>query len=236
MAKLLLFDIDGTMLRAYGAGVRSMLRAAEQVIGERCRDAEINFGGAMDPWVFRLLLEHGRYEYSEDTHRTFRSVYGDLLRAELEGPANPCKALPGVHDLLAEVRRHPDLRLGLLTGNYPETGLLKLRAAGIQPDWFEVAVWGDMADSRPGLIPLALARLPEPRVTAHDVVVIGDTLRDIHCAHENGALCLAVATGGNTKEELIAGGADAVVDDLTDPQPLFDLLARERRRPTGNAA
>jgi len=231
MAKLLLFDIDGTLLRAYGAGVRSMLRAAEQVIGERCRDAEINFGGAMDPWVFRLLVDHGRYEYSDDTHRTFRGVYGELLRAELESETNPCKALAGVHDLLTRVRNHPELHLGLLTGNYPETGLLKLRAAGIDPDWFEVAVWGDMASSRPGLIPVALAQLPSPGLTAHDVVVIGDTLRDIQCAHENGALCLAVATGGNTKEELIAGGADAVVDDLTDPRPLFDLLALERRRP-----
>ncbi|HEX2657752.1 MAG TPA: HAD hydrolase-like protein [Polyangia bacterium] len=236
MAKLLLFDIDGTMLRVYGAGVRAMLRAAEQVIGERCRDAEINFGGAMDPWVFRLLVDHGRYEFSEETHRTFRGVYGDLLRAELEGEANPCKALPGVLDLLGRVRQHPDVRLGVLTGNYPETGLLKLRAAGIQPEWFEVAVWGDMADSRPGLIPVALAQLPGSGLTAQDVIVIGDTLRDIHCAHENGALCLAVATGGDTKEDLIAGGADAVVDDLTDPRPLFDLLARERRRPTGHAA
>jgi phosphoglycolate phosphatase len=232
VAKLLLFDIDGTMLRANGAGVRSMLRAAEQVIGERCRDAEINFGGAMDPWVFRRLIDHGGYEHSEETHRTFRALYGELLRAELEAEARPCRALPGVHALLAQVRTLPGVHLGLLTGNYPETGLLKLRAAGIEPDWFEVAAWGDMASLRPGLIPVALSQLPTSVLTAHDVVVIGDTLRDIQCAHENGGLCLAVATGGNTKAELIAGGADAVVDDLTDPQPLFDLLALERQRPS----
>lgn len=232
MARLLLFDIDGTLLRAHGAGVRSMLRAAEQVIGERCRDAEINFGGAMDPWVFRRLVEHGGYQHSDDTHRSFRALYSELLRAELEKPPRPCKALPGVHALLTQVRSRSDLRIGLLTGNYPETGLLKLRAAGIEPDWFEVAVWGDMASSRPGLVPVALAQLPASGLTAHDVVVIGDTLRDIQCAHENGALCLAVATGGNTKAELLAGDADAVVDDLTDAQPLFELLARERRRPT----
>ena len=226
MAKLLLFDIDGTLLRAHGAGVRSMLRAAEQVIGERCRDAEINFGGAMDPWIFRRLVEHGGYEHSEDAHQVFRSVYGDLLRAELESPENPCKALPGVLPLLSQVRNHPDVRMGLLTGNYPETGTLKLRVAGIDPDWFEVAAWGDMATSRPALIPVALSQIPSSGLTARDVVVIGDTLRDIQCAHENGSLCLAVATGGNTRDELIDGGADVVVDDLTDPEPLLRLFAR----------
>jgi len=226
VTKLLLFDIDGTMLRAQGAGVRAMMTAAAQVLGERCRGAEINFGGALDPWIFERLLAHGAYEEAPDLHRTFRAAYAELLRQELEKPDQPCRALPGVIALLTQLRQHPRARLGLLTGNYEETGLLKLRVAGIDPSWFEVAVWGDMAKTRPALVPVALAKLGTSSLGPRDVIVIGDTVRDVHCAHENGARCLAVATGGNTRAELEAAGADLVVDDLCDPAPLLALMAR----------
>jgi len=224
VTKLLLFDIDGTLLRAHGAGVRAMMNAAALVLGERCRGAEINFGGALDPWIFERLLAHGAYDGSPELHRTFRAAYADLLRHELEGPERPCRALPGVLSLLSELRVHPRARLGLLTGNYPETGLLKLRIVGIDPAWFEVAAWGDMAPTRPALVAIALAQLAAPPVPPQDVIVIGDTLRDVHCAHENGARCVAVATGGNTRAELEAAGADLVLDDLSDPAPLLALL------------
>jgi phosphoglycolate phosphatase-like HAD superfamily hydrolase len=69
-----------------------------------------------------------------------------------------------------------------------------------------------------------LAQLAPPEIAPKDVVVIGDTLRDVHCAHENGAHCVAVATGGNTRAELEAAGADLVLDDLSDPAPLLALL------------
>jgi phosphoglycolate phosphatase-like HAD superfamily hydrolase len=128
-----------------------------------------------------------------------------------------------VLSLLPWLRARRDVRLGLLTGNYPETGLLKLRVAGIEPSWFEVAAWGDMAATRPALVPLALAQLPLPAVHARDVIVIGDTPRDVHCAKENGALCVAVATGGNTRAELEDSGADLVLDDLRDGGPILRL-------------
>lgn len=228
MRRLVLFDIDGTLLRAWGAGTRAMLRAGEQVLGARCRTAQIEFGGALDPWIFRRLAEHGDYPISVDGHVLFRRTYGDLLRAELAAAEQPCRALPGVLPLLDQVRALEGVGLGLLSGNYGETGVLKLRAAGIDPAWFEVAAWGDMAETRPALIPVALSQLPAAELTARQVVVVGDTVRDIHCAHENGSLCLAVATGGNTREQLIEAGADLVVDDLTDPAPLLQLLSLAR--------
>lgn len=213
--KVLLFDIDGTLLRAYGAGSEAMRKAAELVLGERCRGARIDLGGALDPWIFERLAEHGGYAVDPDTHARFRPLYAKLLAEQLALPTSRCLAMPGVHALLAHLRAAKTATLGLLTGNYAETGAIKLRKAGIEVEQFEVAAWGDMAKTRPGLIPIALSQLTR-RVAPQDVIVIGDTVRDVHCAHENGAVCVAVTTGGSTRAQLEAAGAEVVLDDLED--------------------
>jgi phosphoglycolate phosphatase-like HAD superfamily hydrolase len=222
-AKLLLWDIDGTMVRGYGAGGRALLRAAEALLGPSVRGAQINFGGALDPWIFRQLVTASGRELDAELHRALRSHYAELLVEELRMAVRPLEALPGVHAALELLRPRRDITLGLLTGNYAETGALKLRAAQIEPQWFPIQAWGDMADSRPGLVPVALAQLTTA-VPAAEVVVIGDTLRDIECAHANGCLCVAVGTGGTTSAELRAAGADVVLEDLRDPAPLLALL------------
>ncbi len=223
MPKLVLFDIDGTLLRGHGAGGRAMRRAAEAVLGERCRGAEIEFGGALDPLILRQLAQHGGYTLDDALHAAFRRTYRELLIHELANAERRIEALPGVHGLLAHLRQTRVATLGLLTGNYADTGALKLRAAGIDPDWFEIAAWGDMAEARPGLVPVALAQLTAALAPEH-VIVVGDTVRDVHCAHENGALCVAVATGGSTRAALEAAGADIVLDDLRDPAPVLRLI------------
>jgi phosphoglycolate phosphatase-like HAD superfamily hydrolase len=223
MRKLALFDIDGTLLRGHGAGGRAMRRAAEAVLGERCRGAELQWGGALDPWILRQLAEHGGYTLDEALLAAFRSRYRELLIEELALAERRCEALPGALDLLALLRARRPATLGLLTGNYADTGAIKLRAAGIDPGWFEIAAWGDMAEERPGLVKVALEQLGAELAPEH-VIVIGDTVRDVHCAHHNGALCIAVATGGSTRAELEAAGADIVLDDLRDPEPLLRLL------------
>jgi phosphoglycolate phosphatase-like HAD superfamily hydrolase len=223
MPKLALFDIDGTLLRGHGAGGRAMRRAAEAVLGERCRGAEVQFGGALDPWILRQLAAHGGYTLDDALHAAFRTRYREVLLDELASAERRCEALPGVLDLLALLRARRLATLGLLTGNYADTGAIKLRAAGIDPGWFAIAAWGDMAQERPGLVKVALAQLGA-ELAARDVIVIGDTVRDVHCAHETGAVCVAVATGGSTRAELEAAGADVVLDDLRDPGPLLRLL------------
>jgi phosphoglycolate phosphatase-like HAD superfamily hydrolase len=221
--KLVLFDIDGTLLRAYGAGGRAMRRAAERVLGERCRGAEINFGGALDPWIFGQLALHGGYEITPEVHARFRALYARLLAEELAHPAVRCVAMPGVLDVLARLRAERPAMIGLLTGNYAETAALKLNAAGIDPQWFEIAAWGDLASERHALVPVALAQLPHV-LAAEDVIIVGDTVRDVHCARVNGCACVAVATGGASADELAAAGADVVLQDLSDASQLFRLL------------
>lgn len=214
--KVLLFDIDGTLLRAYGAGTAGMRRAAELVLGEKCRGAEIDLGGAMDPWIFGELARHGGYSVDDALHTRFRTLYRQMLEEELARPEARCVAMPGVHALLAHLRQVRRSTLGLLTGNYAETGAFKLLRAGIDPTQFEISAWGDQANERHGLVPVALSQLTRKVEDPRDVIVIGDTVRDVHCAHKNGALCLAVTTGGGTRAQLEAAGADLVLDTLED--------------------
>jgi phosphoglycolate phosphatase-like HAD superfamily hydrolase len=223
-AKLLLFDIDGTMVRGFGAGGRALRRAAEALLGPGVRDHDLNFGGALDPWLFGRLAQCIGRELDHELHGALRTHYAELLIEELRAATQPAIALPGVHAVLERLRADPRVTLGLLTGNYAETGALKLRGVGIEPSWFPVQAWGDMATTRPGLVPVAMAQLATA-VPAAEVVVIGDTVRDVECALANGCLCVAVGTGGTSVAELRAAGAAIVVDDLSDPSPLLELLA-----------
>src|SRR5262249_41306826 len=152
-------DIDGTLLRGYGAGGRALLRAAEALLGPEVRDAQINFGGALDPWIFAQLSERVGRALDHELHASLRARYAELLVGELRDAVRPLEALPGVHALLAQLRAERRTTLGLLTGNYAETGALKLRAAGIEPAWFPVQAWGDKAEARPLLVPYALRQL-----------------------------------------------------------------------------
>ncbi len=222
--KVLLFDIDGTLLRAYGAGSEAMRQAATVVLGERCGGAKIDLGGAMDPWIFERLAEHGGYSVDAALHGRFRPLYAQLLEAELQKPERKCVAMPGVHALLAHLREARIATVGLLTGNYRETGAIKLRKAQIELEQFEIAAWGDMARVRPGLVPVALKQLTRS-VAPKDVIVIGDTVRDVECAHANGGMCIAVTTGGATRAELEAARADVVLDTLEDLDEVLRLIA-----------
>jgi phosphoglycolate phosphatase len=223
-AKLLLFDIDGTLVRGFGAGGRALRRAAEALLGPGVREHYVNFGGALDPWLFRQLAQRIGRELDDELHGALRTHYAELLIEELRMGTPPAIALPGVHAVLEQLRGDRRVTLGLLTGNYAETGALKLRGVGIEPDWFPVQAWGDMAPTRPGLVPVALAQLATA-VPAAEVVVIGDTPRDVECARENGCLCVAVATGVTSLADLRAAGAEVVLEDLSDPGPLLELLA-----------
>ncbi|HEY6728086.1 MAG TPA: HAD family hydrolase [Polyangiaceae bacterium] len=218
---LLLFDLDGTLLRTSGAGARAMERAGKLVWGEQFSLAGVNFGGSLDPVILQQAASSFNLELDEHRHRHFRSTYSAELSLEL-AQAESAQALPGVFELLARLREAACATIGLLTGNYEETGRQKLAAAGLDAGWFSPRIWGDAAPTRPGLVERAL-RL-QPGVLPEAVIVVGDTTRDVECAKVNGCRVLAVATGTNSRRELALAGADVVVDDLKDPTPLFSLI------------
>lgn len=203
-----------------------MDRAGKLVWGERFSTANVNFGGSLDPIIVEQAAREADLEFSAATHQRFRACYRTELEVELVSPEAQALALPGAVELIQALRASGTAILGLLTGNYEETGCQKLTAVGLDPAWFSPRIWGDAAPTRPGLVREALRRHPnvDPRLT----IVVGDTTRDVHCAKVNGCLALAVATGASTKAELMAAGADVVVDDLLDPSPLLALMTQRQ--------
>ena len=214
MRKLVLFDIDGTLLRAYGAGGRAMRRAAEQVLGERCRGAQVEFGGALDPWIFGQLALHGGYEVTPAVHAAFRALYADCSprswrsRGTLPGDARRARRARPAARRTAGHARAADRQLRRDRG--AQAARRRHRSALVRDRGV-----GDLANERHALVPVALAQLPYVLETKH-VIIVGDTARDVHCARVNGCACLAVATGGSSARELADAGADVVLEDLRD--------------------
>lgn len=229
--RLLLFDIDGTLLRTGGAGMRSMANVAARLFGEQFRWDGIVASGSLDPVIFAEAAALNQLADHESHHDRFRDHYVDELTIQLEQNRHLLQVMPGIHALLGELQqraqRRGDVVLGLLTGNYTAAVPVKLRAAGINPDWFTITCFGDEAPTRPDMVALALrkyermfGRAIEPR----RVIVIGDTPRDVDCAKAHGCTAFCVATGGYDVNELRDAGADIAVESLDDPAPLYALL------------
>lgn len=199
-----------------------MERAGKAVWGESFDISSINFGGSLDPVIVQEAISLARLQFDHEKHLEFRETYCTELRRELARPDTKAYCLPGILPLLEGLLAARIATLGLLTGNYEETGCQKLTAVGIDPAWFSPRIWGDAAPTRPDLVRVAMQR--EAHDTPESVIVIGDTTRDVHCAKVNGCRVLGVATGPASRKELLDAGADHAVDDLTDPNPLLEMI------------
>lgn len=227
--KLVLFDIDGTILLSSGAGRRAIVSAIAEEIGDTGPLTHIPFGGKTDPQIVSELLAAAgeREPPSSDRVTGICRRYVELLATELERPTTRTYVMPGVHQLLTRLERETGIILGLLTGNLAQGARLKLRAAGIDPERFQVGAYGSDAAHRPELPPIAASRaIPffghEPRGDA--VVIIGDTPADIACGSCIDARALAVATGDYSVADLRACGPHAVFDDLSDTDGVLHAI------------
>lgn len=226
--KLLLFDVDGTLMRAHGAGSRAMTRAGRAVCGEAFSLEGVSIAGGLDPVIF---ADAGRNMGLADPmpfHDAFREAYFEELAREMvaEVPRKP-QRLRGASELLCALKPRTDLTLALVTGNYQRAIPIKFAAVGLDVSLFEFGAFGGDAPTRPELVKLALetqAARRQSSVSPHDALVIGDTPRDVDCAHKNGVRCVAVATGVYSAEELHAAGADLVLEGLHDAERFLSLL------------
>jgi len=210
-----LFDIDGTLIRTGGAGVRAFARAAAEVHGLPGGTAHMVFHGRTDTSLVREYLRHHGLEETGAEMGRFLDAYLGLLDGMLAEHAG--ETCPGVWEFIEGCRRleRPPL-LGLLTGNVRRGAELKLRAHGLW-EVFETGGYGDDHEDRDEVAAAALRRVVERRgrpVRPEDVLVVGDTPRDIQCARAIGAKVLAVATGAFGVEELAAHGPDWAARDL----------------------
>ncbi|QNN21474.1 HAD hydrolase-like protein [Planctomycetales bacterium ZRK34] len=230
MSKLVLFDLDGTLLSTQGAGMRAMARAGAGLFGDGFHFEGIVAAGGLDPLLFAAAAERCGVDINDDNHTQFADAYFTTLEEELTIAARNggVRVMPGVVELLALLHAHEGVTLGLLTGNYGRTAELKLRAGGIEPAQFVVRSFGDEAPDRPAMVPVALGRyesLHGRAVDPRDVVLIGDTPKDVEAAQAHGCIALAVATGPFDVEQLLAAGADAAVADLADATVLWEMLS-----------
>ncbi|MBC7772192.1 MAG: HAD hydrolase-like protein [Pyrinomonadaceae bacterium] len=228
---LLLFDVDATLISTSGAGMKAMLDAGRQLFGPDFSVEGIEFAGRIDPLIINEMFARHAIPPTPENLAVFCSTYTGHLKTRLADASTVAKALPGVLPLLAALESIPGVALGVLTGNFRETGSLKLRACGIEPDRFHLHVWGDEStstppkrDDLPGVaIDKYLQRFGKT-VACDRVVVIGDTPHDVRCAKAHQCRSLAVATGSFTLQALQGCDPTHAVTDLSNTDEVVKWL------------
>ena len=225
--KLLLFDIDGTLIRSSSAGRAALTYALTQVFGTAGPIDSYKFGGKTDPRIITdLMLAAGIEQKTIDAN--LPAVY-DVMTAQgretfTEKGIVPC---PGIPALLKSLRQRDDVVLGLVTGNIVSTAPLKLKAGGIDPTQFRVGAFGSDNIDRNRLPSIAMVRARE--LTGHsfngnNTVVIGDTPADILCARAGKTTAVAVASGWHAASTLAKYRPDYLLEDLKDTKVIEELL------------
>ncbi|WP_161604641.1 HAD family hydrolase [Roseiconus nitratireducens] len=218
--RTLFFDIDGTLLLTRRAGRSALHQAMREEFGlAEVDDQGIRFGGRTDRELVAAFLRTAGIDPSPLNQGRLRRRYVSAFRQAVR--STPGGVLPGVLDLIRELSQHSQVRLAVMTGNFPETARMKLECFGLL-EYFSWIVGGDLDASRCDLARRAAARLI--RRGGGGFTVIGDTVHDVRCARAIDARCLAVCTGSGTREELEREKADHIVDDLTDQSALAYLL------------
>ncbi len=228
MTVLVLFDIDGTMLLAHGAGRRSVHQAMVEVYG--ATGPELHpFDGKTDPQIVRELGTLAGIEETVIHSRMTDAIdrYYHYLEADIAAAPETVELLPGVHALLDALEARADVMLGLLTGNIEAGAALKLRAVNIAFERFVVGAYGSDAPVRPALPAIAQARAAARlgrELAGAQIVIIGDTPHDLTCGREIGARAIGVETGRFSAAELRLHDPLAVFENLLDTDAVVTAI------------
>jgi phosphoglycolate phosphatase len=228
MKRLVLFDIDGTLLSAGGAGARAVRDAMLEVYGQTGAIGGYNMGGRTDPQIVRELLTATGWTVQDVEAGLERlwDIYLQNLRAEIARA--DIRPFPGVAELLDRIQASGDPTvLGLLTGNVKEGARLKVDAAGLGFDRFRVGAYGSDHWRRPELPAVAAQRAKETTgldFEGKEIVIIGDTPFDISCGAHLGVRTIATATGTHPAEELAGHGPDYLFPDLSDVDAVWRAI------------
>jgi phosphoglycolate phosphatase len=218
--KLVLFDIDGTLLLSDGAGKRALQRALREVFGST-GPTDYFFDGKTDPQIVRELMRHDGHDdvRIDAAMKALLARYLGFLREELGTPGRRAYTLPGVPQLLDALEARSNVILGLLTGNLELGARAKLEAVGLDPARFQVGAFGSDHEQRPELPAIARERTRQQLgvdVSGDSMVVIGDTPADLTCGQSIGASAIGVATGRYSVQQLMQHNPLAVFSDLSD--------------------
>ena len=230
VTRLVLWDVDGTLIHTRGIGADVFDRAFRHVLG-RTPEGRISLSGKTDPQIVREYLE---LMAVHDTERHLPQVLAQL-EAELSAAAGVLaeigEPLPGIPEVLARLAASDGVRQSLLTGNVVANAVVKVTAFGLER-WLdlEIGAYGSDHADRRQLVPIALERARRLRgvdTSPADTWVVGDTGNDLACARAGGARCLLVATGGPPFDELKALDPDALLADLADTDLVVRILTAD---------
>jgi phosphoglycolate phosphatase len=221
--RLILFDIDGTLIDSGGAGTRSLDLALKELFSVENAFYGISMAGKTDTQIIKEgLMKHGMS--ADGNVESIVRVYLDHLREEINNDRKHVK--PGIYELLENLQQRRESGLGLLTGNLEQGARIKLGPFGLNK-YFSSGAFGSDDEDRNNLLPIAVNRFEELfriKIEIDSCIIVGDTPRDVECAHIYGAMCIGVATGPYSVEDLIAAGADYVFKDLSGNDSLFQFL------------
>ena len=222
--RLLLFDIDGTLIHSAGAGVHSLKLTLAERFGIKDDLADIEIAGMTDSGIVISILNKHKIPATNENIAAFLDSYVHFLSLEL--PRRAGNLLPGVLELLESLKQRPHLVLALLTGNVSRGAQLKLEHYGVW-HFFEFGAFADDHHDRNQLGRFARARAQEKHGYEFDaslIDVIGDTPRDIACGKAFGARTIAIATGSWPREKLSAHQPDFLFDDLSNVDEVVKTL------------
>jgi len=227
--RLVLFDIDGTLVWTAGAGRSAISSALLLEMGATGPVDVHRFDGKTDPQIVMELMLAAEHPDAE-SERHIAAVcdrYLELLGTELESRRTEIHVYPGIAELLTSLEARSDILLGLLTGNLARGAAMKLEAAGIDSGRFRVGAFGSDSALRADLPAIAASRAEAlvGRVpSGHEIVIVGDTPADMTCGRGVGARAIGVATGRHSVSELEASGAYAAFETLADTAAVLEAI------------
>jgi len=228
--KVILFDIDGTLLNTGGAGIKAFYTAIENNYPselEKCGGSlSLNMAGSTDSGLAIEIFEALAIEDSINEREAFFSQYIQCLENNLSDPNYIGSLMPGIAELLEKLFDQVNkgkVLLGLLTGNIAVGAALKLKKYRVDK-YFCFGAYGDDHHDRNELGPIALKRgasYHDLELSRSQVTVIGDTPKDIYCARAMGAQAVAVSSGSISYEELEDYDPDLLFKDFTDYEDAY---------------
>lgn len=226
--RLVLWDIDGTLVRLGGLGAEVFESALRRVLG-RVPGPRPSMGGKTDPQIVVEYLELAGERPLPDLVRVVLSELERSLAEARHRVVAEGRVLPGVRETLAALDHEGSVTQSVLTGNLAGNAAVKVSSFGLDR-WLdlEVGAYGSDERDRCLLVPVARERVERKlgwRPSAAATWVVGDTLRDLACARAGGARCVLVATGSVPFSDLAASDAEAVLHDLSDTEAVVKLLA-----------
>lgn len=227
--RLVLWDVDHTLVETRGVG-SELYRAAFELVTGRKMEQQADVTGKTEPTILAETLKlHGI-----DESGAYRDQYARVLPEQYRRHADRLRArgraLPGALDALTALAQEPTTVQTVLSGNYRAVAKIKLEVFGLADRIdLEVGAYGEDSPQRPELVAVAQRRAASKygyQFARHNTVIIGDTVHDIAAAHQGGAAIIAIATGRDSAEKLREAGADLVLLDLTDTGRLVAAVMR----------